>query len=61
VTVVRYRYDVVETGRAKRPVRMRADKRMRQTNRRVVVAAVMLGTFLAALDTSIVGTAMPRP
>src|SRR5690606_34349187 len=32
---------------------------MRQTNRRVVVVAVMLGTFLAALDTSIVGTAMP--
>lgn len=32
---------------------------MRQTNRRVVVAAVMLGTFLAALDSTIVGTAMP--
>ncbi|MDI3339685.1 MAG: MDR family MFS transporter [Sphaerobacter sp.] len=32
---------------------------MRQTNRPAVVAAVMLGTFLAALDTSIVGTAMP--
>jgi EmrB/QacA subfamily drug resistance transporter len=29
------------------------------TNRRLVVAAAMAGTFLAALDTSIVGTAMP--
>lgn len=32
---------------------------MRETNRRLVVVAVMLGTFLSALDTSIVGTAMP--
>jgi len=32
---------------------------VKETNRRLVVAAVMLGTFLAALDTSIIGTAMP--
>jgi EmrB/QacA subfamily drug resistance transporter len=30
-----------------------------QTNRTLVVIAVMLGTFLAALDVTIVGTAMP--
>src|SRR4051812_17340026 len=29
------------------------------TNRRLVVVAAMAGTFLSALDTSIVGTAMP--
>jgi EmrB/QacA subfamily drug resistance transporter len=29
------------------------------SNRRIVVIAIMLGTFLAALDTTIVGTAMP--
>ena len=32
---------------------------MGQMNRRIVVVAVILGTFLSALDTSIVGTAMP--
>jgi EmrB/QacA subfamily drug resistance transporter len=31
----------------------------RVTNRRLVVVAAMAGTFLSALDTSIVGTAMP--
>lgn len=31
----------------------------RQTNRKLVVTAAMAGTFLSALDTSIVGTAMP--
>lgn len=32
---------------------------MTHANRRIVVIAIMLGTFLAALDTTIVGTAMP--
>lgn len=32
---------------------------MTRSNRRIVVIAIMLGTFLAALDTTIVGTAMP--
>lgn len=32
---------------------------MTHSNRRIVVIAIMLGTFLAALDTTIVGTAMP--
>jgi EmrB/QacA subfamily drug resistance transporter len=36
-----------------------AEARTRVTNRRLVVAAAMAGTFLSALDTSIVGTAMP--
>jgi MFS family permease len=31
----------------------------RPTNKTAVVASVMLATFLAALDTTIVGTAMP--
>ena len=32
---------------------------VRQTNNRLVVVAVLLATFLSALDTSIIGTAMP--
>lgn len=34
-------------------------RQMSQVNRRMVVIAIILGTFLAALDTTIVGTSMP--